>query len=171
MDDKAREEFITQTQAELVRAVDNLGRSVPVVHHAIFVMSTYPTRIHVYLGAGLVVCSHGCLTHRHAWLCPRVHRVDDAEWARYKGLALPEGSEGAQRAGPKPVAKEVTKQSWSDKIIVSQDMQVRVRTACVSMRSQCADTGAGTRGCNVCVTMQGTNNRSPRLLLSPPLPW
>jgi hypothetical protein len=54
-----------------------------------------------------------------------MHRVDDTEWARYKGLALPEGAEGAQRAGPKPVAKEVTKQSWSDKIIISQDMQVR----------------------------------------------
>ena len=52
-------------------------------------------------------------------------RIDDAEWARYKGYAVPEGAEGSAREG-RGVAppKEVAKQSWSDKIIISQDMQV-----------------------------------------------
>lgn len=52
-------------------------------------------------------------------------RVDDAEWARYKGLAVPEGADGPKRESRGPAAQEATKQSWSDKIIVSQDMQVR----------------------------------------------
>jgi hypothetical protein len=51
-------------------------------------------------------------------------RVDDAEWARYKGLAVPEGAEGAKRESRGPAAQEAVKQSWSDKIIISQDMQV-----------------------------------------------
>lgn len=56
-----------------------------------------------------------------------MNRVDDAEWARYKGLAVPEGAEGPRREGRGPAApQELTRQSWSDKIIISQDMQVGV---------------------------------------------
>jgi len=42
---------------------------------------------------------------------------------------VPEGAEGGRREGGRgaPAAQEVKKQSWSDKIIVSQDMQVRVK--------------------------------------------
>jgi hypothetical protein len=55
-------------------------------------------------------------------------RVDDAEWARYKGLAVPEGAEGPKRESRGPAAQEATRQSWSDKIIISQDMQVTAQT-------------------------------------------